>query len=237
MKETVSTDNKIEEEKQEIEVLQRKIDALQKELDRQSQKIDLLLQKANANIPVVADNSKEEVLMQEIFRLKNEIAMLKAEVVELQNTMDKNGNDALYAQIRSLEQQVAKLETKNYTLQIKLDAATIAHKDLFSTSIYFDVNSSAIKDTEVAKLIQIADAFKTGPINVQLKIQGFADKTGAADYNMKLSKKRAQSVTDYLTTKCGVDPNRVRMSFYGQEINNFKTNDAESRRVDLELVK
>jgi OOP family OmpA-OmpF porin len=70
-------------------------------------------------------------------------------------------------------------------------------------------------------------------------IIGHTDSTGNDEYNMGLSKRRAQSVADYLVST-GVDPDKLRVVGRGENdpiaSNETKEGRAENRRVDLIVV-
>ena len=67
-------------------------------------------------------------------------------------------------------------------------------------------------------------------------IIGHTDSIGNADYNMKLSLRRAQAMSDYLVST-GVDPAKLRIIGRGEEApiasNDTKKGQAENRRVEI----
>ena len=68
-------------------------------------------------------------------------------------------------------------------------------------TVRFSLNSSKITDTEMVNVFNIAEWMKANP-EQNVAIVGYADKdTGTSEYNMGLSKCRAQSVYDALTGK------------------------------------
>ena len=70
-------------------------------------------------------------------------------------------------------------------------------------------------------------------------IIGHTDSTGKPEYNMQLSKRRAQSVADYLVST-GVDPNKLRVLGRGENDpiapNDTPENRAKNRRVDVVVI-
>jgi OOP family OmpA-OmpF porin len=70
-------------------------------------------------------------------------------------------------------------------------------------------------------------------------IIGHTDSTGNDQYNMDLSKRRAQSVADYLVST-GVDPDKLRVVGRGENdpiaSNDTEEGRAENRRVDIIVV-
>jgi outer membrane protein OmpA-like peptidoglycan-associated protein len=95
------------------------------------------------------------------------------------------------------------------------------------------------KDKEDLKnLAQTATAMSGGYI---VEVMGYADSTGNAAMNTKLSGKRAEAVIDYLVQQCGVRPRFIvapgAMGEYGAEASNeTKAGRAENRRVEVKVL-
>lgn len=70
-------------------------------------------------------------------------------------------------------------------------------------------------------------------------IIGHTDSTGNDEYNMDLSKRRAQSVADYLVST-GIDPDKLRVVGRGENdpiaSNNSEEGRAQNRRVDIVVI-
>lgn len=102
--------------------------------------------------------------------------------------------------------------------------------------VYFDVNSAAIPGSDIEKLDRIARVInRYDDWNVQ--VTGFADNTGDADYNQKLSEKRANSVIEYLYTKCSQEISSKVEAFAQGSVGGVLTEEEkkQSRRVDVIL--
>jgi outer membrane protein OmpA-like peptidoglycan-associated protein len=73
----------------------------------------------------------------------------------------------------------------------------------------------------------------------KIRITGYTDNSGAADYNTKLSMQRAEAVRDYLIS-IGADPNKMEASGAGEDQpiadNSTKEGRAKNRRVEIELA-
>ena len=73
----------------------------------------------------------------------------------------------------------------------------------------------------------------------KVRITGYTDNTGAADYNSKLSLQRAEAVRDYLSS-IGVDPKKMEASGAGETKpiadNTTKEGRAKNRRVEIEVT-
>jgi outer membrane protein OmpA-like peptidoglycan-associated protein len=75
--------------------------------------------------------------------------------------------------------------------------------------------------------------------NYVVELQGFTDSTGSKNTNLELSRKRADAVVRYLTTKHNIALHRVYVAGYGHEnsVADNKTRDGrkQNRRVDMKV--
>lgn len=107
-----------------------------------------------------------------------------------------------------------------------------------NSGVYFDTNKFNINaDSEVllSKLSKILIEYP----DTNVMVVGHTDSTGADDYNMTLSKNRANSVTNYFTTK-GLSAERFTTNWFGEEKpladNTTVEGRAKNRRVNLAIV-
>lgn len=78
---------------------------------------------------------------------------------------------------------------------------------------FFGLNSAAVLNLEALPAIL---HFSRQPYaEYGILIHGHADRSGAEDYNIDLSRRRAEAVRDYLI-KNGVVPDRIRIEFFGE---------------------
>ena len=110
------------------------------------------------------------------------------------------------------------------------EAGTWIYKD-----IQFEVNKADLKESSIPTLNEIVDALNAQS-GLNIEIQGHTDSTGAHDYNVGLSQRRAQSVRNYLISK-GIDPSRMTSKGYGPDrpiaSNTTKEGRARNRRVEI----
>lgn len=107
-------------------------------------------------------------------------------------------------------------------------------------NILFDVNAYTIKDSSYSQLDEIGKALRvvmSQDPNSFFIIEGHTDNKGDADYNEKLSTKRAQKVRDFLLSKYGLERNRLMALGYGEN-KPVASNDNEygqslNRRVEI----
>lgn len=108
-------------------------------------------------------------------------------------------------------------------------------KITFNSDILFDVNKSDLKEATRQQLTEFAQTLNKYP-DTDLLIEGHADAQGSDDYNLKLSKQRADAVAAYLKT-VGVTNSRLDEKGYGESQpvadNSTETGRAKNRRVDI----
>lgn len=101
--------------------------------------------------------------------------------------------------------------------------------------VNFEFDSDAIRSDDQAVLDAAIEALRADPA-VKVKITGFTDSTGPDAHNQMLSKRRAASVGDYLSSK-GVDSSRLTVDGMGPSnpVADNATRDgrAQNRRVEL----
>ena len=104
----------------------------------------------------------------------------------------------------------------------------------------FNVGSSKLDDKDNEVLKQIADS-AAGIGGYIVEVIGYADSTGSAAMNTKLSEDRAKEVLTYLIQRCGVPSRHIvapaAMGEYGVAApNETKAGRAENRRVEVKVL-
>ena len=98
------------------------------------------------------------------------------------------------------------------------------------------INLSSQRRTDFADIIFYLDNVKESA----LKVTGHTDGTGNRAHNIKLSKDRADFVSDYLIDKGGINKTRLQMSGVGPDkpLGNNRTESgrAKNRRVEVTLI-
>jgi OOP family OmpA-OmpF porin len=112
-------------------------------------------------------------------------------------------------------------------------AGTWIYKD-----IQFENNKAELKKGSFDTLNEITAALKAQP-GLNIEIQGHTDSSGARDYNMGLSERRAQSVKSFLESK-GIVPARMTTRGYGPDrpiaSNATKDGRTRNRRVEIKPI-
>lgn len=92
------------------------------------------------------------------------------------------------------------------------------------STVRFTINSATISDEEMVNVYNVAQWMKANP-EEKVAIVGYADKnTGTADYNMGLSKRRAEAVKNVLVNNYGINPDRLAVDAEGSATQPYTTN-------------
>ena len=126
---------------------------------------------------------------------------------------------------------------KTQKLNIKLDLLTKDTKMTFN-NITFEVNSAELNTASFAELNRIIDFLKLND-NVKIELSAHTDDLGSDWYNMRLSEKRAQMATKYLTDN-GINEKMILAKGYGETKpilpNTSDENRAQNRRVEIKII-
>ncbi len=91
----------------------------------------------------------------------------------------------------------------------------VAAKSSLDMQINFATGSADLSEQAKAEARAFAEAMKAPALaGMRFTVDGHTDAVGNRDYNLDLSKRRAQSVTDYLIAQ-GADPGRLEPQGYG----------------------
>ena len=107
--------------------------------------------------------------------------------------------------------------------------------------IEFDVNSATLRP-ESRPLLEELGAALGDPLlaDANVSINGHTDASGAADYNLELSYRRAESVRAYLVEVAGLDPERLEPRGFGEAVplddNATAAGRQLNRRVEIERL-
>jgi outer membrane protein OmpA-like peptidoglycan-associated protein len=111
-------------------------------------------------------------------------------------------------------------------------------KITFDSGILFDIDKSELRPVSQTNLAELAKILNKYP-DTNILIEGHTDSTGTDDYNMTLSKDRAQAVALYLAT-VEVKSTRFSTAGYGETqpivMNDTPEGRQKNRRVDVAVI-
>ena len=139
------------------------------------------------------------------------------------NQMDK--------QAKKIEEEIPGADVK------RVDEGIVVTFDE-NSGVYFDTAKHNINEKSKQTLDKLAAILKEYP-DTNVLVAGHTDSQGQDAYNMGLSQRRAQAVTNYFTSK-GLAAKRFTTKWYGEK-NPIASNDtaegrAKNRRVNVVIV-
>lgn len=103
-------------------------------------------------------------------------------------------------------------ESEEYTLQFPLASIRVP---VLIDNIFYDFDKATLRPESAASLDELVKLLEENP-NVTIELSAHADYRGSADYNKRLSQKRAESVVNYLIEH-GIPKDRLTPKGYGVE--------------------
>jgi len=129
--------------------------------------------------------------------------------------------DKSFAPVTKADETKEALSSKSVTITFATGSATLGE------------NAKYIIDRD---FVSIAKAFG----NARVRIEGNTDSTGSRDFNVNLSRKRAQAVANYLSSEHNMSSNRLIVVGNGPDKpvagNDTESGRAQNRRTDFQLV-
>jgi OOP family OmpA-OmpF porin len=127
--------------------------------------------------------------------------------------------------------------TREVTVAAPAPPPAPAEEVIVFSNINFDFDSAVIK-AEYAELLKEAARMLKARPGVKVAVEGHTCNIGPADYNMKLSQRRAQAVADFLVRE-GISRDRLDAGGFGLTKPTFNNDTREgralNRRVELRL--
>src|SRR5215475_10005337 len=111
------------------------------------------------------------------------------------------------------------------------------YKSAQDVTVLFKFNSSVLTDDAKTELDQLTSS--VGSLKRYfIAIQGFTDKTGAPEYNLELSRRRAEAVQTYLIAKHSVPVYRIQIVGLGHDkpVNDEKTRSDREKNRRVEVI-
>lgn len=151
--------------------------------------------------------------------------------------------DTLTASLDASSNTVAQLERDIDTLGARIDQLNeLARPELIgmleagiNMDLLFRTDEYALADTTGNRFATLATTVADMP-ELQIRLEGFADERGDAEYNLELSEKRVEFVRDLLV-QAGVSGDNIKTRAHGESVAQDTTADsyALERRVSVKL--
>ena len=126
------------------------------------------------------------------------------------------------------------IEHEDFSLQPLAENITIVLNNVF-----FDFDKAILKPESFPELKRISDLMKE-KTGMQIEISGHTDNTGPEQYNLGLSRRRAEAVITYLKEQ-GIAGDRIQMQYFGETkpaaVNATPEGRQKNRRVEFKILK
>ncbi len=200
----------------------------QEEMESLRRQLALMEAKLNNNSSAVPDNTDVLIEMNEqLLALQKEVAALRNRPVSTPGT--------IVTPVPAPTRIVSAAPATTAPAPRVIYASTPAKEAIAGfekTNIYFDVNSTTVKTEFHDRLKRIADIANRHS-EIVISINGYADKGGNPDYNLTLSKQRAEAVHTYMLQN-GTNPTQLSVQFFGSGTSS--TVSSFDRRVEIQLL-
>jgi len=126
-------------------------------------------------------------------------------------------DSALAQQLGMVRGDVAQLRSDLQAMRQEFSAKIAMMEDglHFAFPVNFAFNDAAVRSQDEAALTRFSSVVQKYYPGSKVTIEGFADPAGSTRYNLMLSKRRAESVRDYLV-KNGLTGNELGVVGYGE---------------------
>ncbi len=205
----------------------------------------------------IEEEKKRKIEAAEKDRYTQEEALSNAETLDELRVL----NSQLIAENQELKVQLADLNRKLELILERLDYSPDIQKlelpksstmknlqegrRLILRNIFFDYNRASLRTKSKHELNKLYGFMKQNP-DVKIVVSGHTDSRGNDDYNMRLSKDRAQAVVDYLVRN-GVSGSRLSAVGFGEtrpiarnenpDLTDNPTGRQLNRRIEISLPK
>lgn len=109
------------------------------------------------------------------------------------------------------------------------------YKYCLSLNLQFDIDKAIIRDEDRREVAKVGDFMQRYPDTTAV-IEGHTDNVGTEEHNLELSRRRAESVVNYLVEKFGIDRSRLSATSYGASKpiadNGTEAGKQKNRRID-----
>jgi len=154
---------------------------------------------------------------------------------------EKEKVDANNTNQQTIDNPRIDLRDQLITSRSELDSVLQGKNVIKNLALYFDVDEASLTDAERLKLSNLISRLPKNE-RYEFVLVGNTDRDGSLDYNLLLSKRRAETVKRKLVDFYKFDPNQISVYYYGEEksIHSGDYTDEmkkADRRVDVKLIK
>ncbi|MFT4660808.1 MAG: outer membrane protein OmpA-like peptidoglycan-associated protein [Patiriisocius sp.] len=199
------------------------------------------------NVPVLDPTSGEPLIggakmsqaIIELLKSNNDlIALMSGEILKLNQEMLEVKREGIDYQreFKDIHSRIDGLEDAIYNIRLN-PTGNVSSENTIETEdkkmVFFDKNSIAIDIEHLEMLNALSQKLKADN-NLRIVVTGFADKSGNAALNNKVSRLRAQSVSEYFL-RMGISQSKMLLNHLGDSRSNKESR--SDRRVEIDILK
>ena len=120
---------------------------------------------------------------------------------------------AVQRELASLRPLLDSLRAARVEIQ-RVDTASLIAR--YVVPIHFAFDSAVVRDSDYVLLGQVAEVIRRVYPNALVTIEGFADPAGSNEYNLRLSRRRAEAVKSVMVSRFNLPSQQFRTIGYGE---------------------
>lgn len=222
---------------------QQELKALREQIDLLNQEIGALRESRQDSMTVVVPETKDittnDETLEEMRRLKDELAALKESQDKSREAIEKAEREAkekaLILQKKSERDKATaakKLADEQAAKERRRSAINTAIKGKEVQNVFFNVGSSQLNAQQISRLDEVITLMQQYKV-INLSLQGFTDPSGNAQRNILLANKRTDAVKNYIISR-GISLERLAIE--NGQIDTNPINASYGRRVTLKIL-
>ena len=157
----------------------------------------------------LSDNNNPSAMPNDLKALTDQLLAGKPNVTSSHPSFDVTGNTNGSKPNAGPNPGVANFSNLDGLLSAKGPLTSKTAPILLPTDLLFDYNAAELRPEAVGSLQKLAELMQRNP-NATFIIEGHTDNFGTPEYNLALSKARAESVKDWLAEQAQIDPTRIQ---------------------------
>jgi outer membrane protein OmpA-like peptidoglycan-associated protein len=142
-------------------------------------------------------------------------------------------NDSMLQRLNQYEQELALSNSPSAApASAPAELAPEVAPESYTTTVFYPINAYRVPTGSLRDLNQVLQPLQENP-GLHVKLTGYASQSGNPSYNKALSRRRVESLADFLTLQ-GIAKERVSMQHMGDEKASQQENPLD-RKVDIEV--
>lgn len=219
----------VDEQKHFAYLAQKKIDLARNQATQADTREEVAnLQQQQDEFLLAMRRQQAEQARTEAEQAQQQLQTYQAREREQELTRAQEETQEAQSELQQLREQMSDMDAK------QTDRGTV----LTLSGVVFETDKAELKSGAERNLSQLADYLRRNP-DKNIRVEGFTDSTGSAEYNQALSERRALEVARALQNQ-GISPDRISTRGLGQDYpvatNATPAGRQQNRRVEITIL-